>query len=86
MKRHRGQMSDSLRLGTVLTLAGHTHGGQVYVPGFGAPIANSRYGQKYLRGLKEENGRRLITSVGLGTSILPVRFCSVPEIVSIEWR
>ena len=71
---------------TVLTLAGHTHSGQVYVPGFGAPIANSRYGQKYLRGLKEENGRRLITSVGLGTSILPVRFCSVPEIVSIEWR
>ena len=35
---------------------------------------------------QEENGRRLITSVGLGTSILPVRFCSVPEIVSIEWR
>lgn len=71
---------------TVLTLAGHTHGGQVYIPGLGAPISNSRYGQKYLRGLKEEAGRRLITTVGLGTSVLPVRFCSIPEIVSIEWQ
>ncbi len=71
---------------TVMTLAGHTHGGQVYIPGLGAPISNSRYGQKYLRGLKEEAGRRLITTVGLGTSVLPVRFCSIPEIVSIEWQ
>lgn len=70
----------------LLTLAGHTHGGQVYIPGFGAPVSNSRYGQKYLRGLKEEGGRRLITTLGLGTSVLPVRFCSVPEIVVIEWQ
>ena len=34
-----------------LVLSGHTHGGQVVVPGFGAPRVPSRYGQKYLHGL-----------------------------------
>ena len=34
-----------------LVLSGHTHGGQVVVPRFGAPIVPSRYGQKYLHGL-----------------------------------
>ena len=34
-----------------LVLSGHTHGGQIVVPGFGAPIVPSRYGQKYLYGL-----------------------------------
>lgn len=70
----------------VLTLAGHTHGGQVRLPFVGAPIANSRYGQKYLYGLKEENGHRLIVTAGLGTSLLPMRFGSVPEIVVIGWQ
>lgn len=37
------------------------------------------------KGLIEENGKRLITTTGIGTSILPVRFNCAPEIVVIEF-
>lgn len=64
----------------VLTLAGHTHGGQVRVPGWGTPIVPSRYGSRYVAGLVEEDGKRLFVTPGLGTSILPVRFLVPPEV------
>lgn len=68
-----------------LVLAGHLHGGQIMIPGVKPVYIPSEYGMKYLYGLKEENGKTLYTSNGLGTSILPVRFNSVPEIVVIEF-
>lgn len=64
-----------------LTVAGHTHGGQVRLPGLGTPIVPSRYGSRYVRGLVEENGRTLFVTSGLGSSILPVRFRVPPEVV-----
>ncbi len=70
----------------VLTLAGHTHGGQIYIPFLGAPISNSRFGQKYLRGHIKEGKKNMIVSVGLGTSVLPIRFFAVPEIVVINFE
>lgn len=66
-----------------LTLAGHTHGGQVRVLGY-APIVPSRFGQRYLYGHIVENGRHLVVSAGLGCSGFPVRLGSPPEIVMIE--
>lgn len=63
-----------------LTIAGHTHGGQVYIPGVGRPITPSKYGQRYAIGHVIEDGRHLFVSSGLGTSILPVRFLVPPEI------
>ena len=68
-----------------LTLAGHTHGGQVRIPKFGPIFTASRYGDKYTKGLVEEKGRKLITTTGIGTSILPIRFNCMPEIVVIEF-
>ncbi|HVE58915.1 MAG TPA: metallophosphoesterase, partial [Pyrinomonadaceae bacterium] len=38
-----------------LMLAGHTHGGQVWLPVIGTPIVPSSYGQKYAYGHKREN-------------------------------
>jgi predicted MPP superfamily phosphohydrolase len=64
-----------------LTLAAHTHGGQVNVPIFGRPIVPSRFGQRYAYGLIEENGKKLFVTGGIGTSIWPVRFRVAPEIV-----
>ena len=64
-----------------LTLAGHTHGGQVNLPLLGRPIVPSRYGRRYAAGEVEENGRRLFVTTGVGTSIIPVRFRVPPEIV-----
>jgi len=65
-----------------LTVAGHTHGGQIRIGGY-APIVPSRYGQRYLYGHIVEDGRNLIVSAGLGCSTLPVRFGVPPEIVVI---
>jgi len=63
-----------------LTIAAHTHGGQVYVPGVGRPIVPSSYGERFAIGHVVEQGRHLFVSSGLGTSILPVRFLVPPEI------
>jgi len=64
-----------------LTLAGHTHGGQVDLPIAGRLIVPSSFGQRYAYGLVEENGKKLIVTGGIGTSILPVRFRVPPEVV-----
>lgn len=69
-----------------LVLAGHTHGGQVKIPFFGAVFVPSIYGRRYAEGLFNENGLKMIVSKGLGTSQLPIRFNCKPEIVVIEFE
>ena len=64
----------------VLTLAGHTHGGQVNLPVLGRRVVPSRYGDRYAIGLVYEAGHSLFVTPGIGTSILPVRFRVPPEI------
>lgn len=66
-----------------LVLSGHTHGGQVVVPGYGAPIVPSRYGQKYVRGLVHGPTCPVFITRGVGTVTPPVRFCCRPEVVLI---
>ncbi|HEU4402338.1 MAG TPA: metallophosphoesterase [Candidatus Polarisedimenticolia bacterium] len=63
-----------------LTIASHTHGGQVYIPLLGRPIVPSKYGERFAIGPIVEEGRHLFVSPGLGTSIIPVRFLVPPEI------
>ncbi len=69
-----------------LTLAGHTHGGQVDLPLFGRRIVPSRYGARYAAGHIVENGRHLFVTTGVGTSIIPVRFRVPPEIALLTLR
>ena len=66
-----------------LTLAGHTHGGQVRLPLLGRPIVPSQFGQRYAAGQVVEGSRRLFVATGLGTSILPVRFRVPPSVAVI---
>jgi uncharacterized protein len=66
-----------------LTLSGHTHGGQVRLLGY-SPVVPSKYGNRYAYGHVVEDGRHLIVSGGLGTSILPVRLGVPPEILLVE--
>ncbi|MFI3299930.1 MAG: metallophosphoesterase [Candidatus Gastranaerophilales bacterium] len=68
-----------------LTLAGHTHGGQVRFPFLGALVIPSKYGNKYAKGLIEEDKKKMIVTTGLGTSILHLRFNCFPEIVVIDF-
>jgi predicted MPP superfamily phosphohydrolase len=69
-----------------LTLAGHTHGGQVAIPWVRRPFVPSRYGERYVRGNIVEGGRHLHVSSGIGTSGLPLRFLRPPELVSLTLR
>jgi predicted MPP superfamily phosphohydrolase len=67
-----------------LTVAGHTHGGQVSLPFVGRPVVPSKFGQRYAFGHVVEGGRHLFVSGGVGTSIIPVRFRVPPEIVILR--
>ena len=72
--------------GSALMLAGHTHCGQLRFPWIGAPATKSRYGDLYACGLKRENGNVLVVGAALGTSLLPFRFGTRPEVWLIELR
>ncbi|MBL8587338.1 MAG: metallophosphoesterase [Methylobacteriaceae bacterium] len=67
-----------------LTISGHTHGGQVHLPILGSPHVKAHRGRRYVYGHIVENGRHLIISAGLGTSVAPVRLLRPPEIVEIN--
>lgn len=69
-----------------LTLAGHTHGGQVRLPLIGAPIVPSAFGQRYARGQVVEGGRHLFVSTGIGTSDIPIRLGVPPTIFVLTVR
>lgn len=75
-----------LRIRPSLTLAGHTHGGQVMLPLVGRPVVPSEFGRRYAYGHVVEEGRHLFVTSGVGTSILPVRFLVPPEIVVLTLR
>jgi len=69
-----------------LMLSGHTHGGQITFFGLFAPITHSKYGQKYISGVKKENNTTLIISNGVGTIIAPLRFFAPPQIIVIKLK
>lgn len=69
-----------------LTLAGHTHGGQVRIPGIGALVDNCDLPLHMARGLSAYTQRMwLHVSAGLGTSLYaPVRFACRPEATVLD--
>ena len=68
-----------------LQLSGHSHGGQVVIPGIGAPVL-PRYGRKYYSGLYQVEGMWQYTNRGLGTIHPRVRFNCRPEITLMTLR
>lgn len=77
---HNPDVFPTLPPGIIMTLAGHTHGGQVSIPFIGRPIVPSKYKQRYAIGHIIENNRHLFVTPGIGTSGLAVRFGVPPEI------
>lgn len=72
--------------GVDLYLAGHTHGGQWRLPGFGAVFTSSYYWKRYEAGLYQEGDTLLYVSRGLGMEgygAPRARFFCRPELVSI---
>lgn len=65
-----------------LQLSGHTHGGQVNLPGHG-PLILPRYGKKYHTGLYRLQQMWVYTNRGIGVGGIPVRFNCPPEVTEI---
>jgi predicted MPP superfamily phosphohydrolase len=65
----------------VVTLAAHTHGGQIWLPGIG-PLGRvpMKLGPDHYRWLSEVNGMKLFTTVGVSESGGPIRFLTPPEV------
>lgn len=66
-----------------LSVAGHTHGGQIRFPFIGSveSVIPSRYGKKFVYGHVQEDGKDLFVSSGLGTTGLPLRLLTPPQIL-----
>lgn len=69
-----------------LLIAGHTHGGQVWLPVLGRPMVPSSYGQKYAAGHVRDGELDVFVTTGVGTSILPFRLMVPPEIAVLTVR
>ena len=67
-----------------LYLCGHTHGGQICLPGGRPVILHLRHGRRYYRGLWRYGAMTGFTSQGAGTVGIPVRFNTVSEIALIR--
>jgi predicted MPP superfamily phosphohydrolase len=70
-----------------LYLCGHTHGGQIALPLYGAVITLSEFGKKYEAGMYTVGGTILYVNRGIGIEPLPlpqIRFCARPEITVFD--
>jgi len=73
------------RAGYDLVLAGHTHGGQLRIPGVGALVDNCDLPLGKARGLSRHDASWLHVSAGLGESLYsPVRFACPPEATVLD--
>lgn len=68
-----------------LAICGHTHGGQIVFFGR-SPHASSIYGDRFRTGWIRENNQDILVSNGVGTSILPMRIGTRPQIHRITLR
>jgi hypothetical protein len=76
-------MPEAVSLGIDLYLCGHTHGGQVRLPLFGALVTSSEFWKRYEMGLYQEGATTLYVSRGLGLEGMGaprIRFLAPPEI------
>jgi hypothetical protein len=73
-------------LGIDLSLAGHTHGGQVTLEYISPDISPARLITRYVRGWFQKAGSQLYVNRGIGTIFSPVRFGAPPEITVYELK
>jgi predicted MPP superfamily phosphohydrolase len=68
-----------------LLVCGHTHGGQIRFPFFGAVVVPSRYEARYAAGFHREGNVLMYVSRGIG-AIPPVRILCKPEVATFTLR
>jgi len=69
-----------------LILTGHTHGGQIDLPLITRIILPLKHDKDYKKGQFKDNSSTLYVNRGIGTTILPARFNSLPEITVISFK
>lgn len=74
----------AVELGIDLTLAGHTHGGQLSLEFLRRGLSLARLETPYVSGWYEKAGAQLYVNRGIGTTGFPIRFGSPPEITVLE--
>lgn len=80
-----GIIEEAISKSIPLVLVGHTHGGQIKIPLLGAPItASGTFFDQYVQGLYVNGQTQMYINRGLGTTGLPLRFLSRPEVVFIR--
>ncbi|MCB8815806.1 metallophosphoesterase [Desulfosporosinus shakirovi] len=80
-------LDDVAKNGADLLLTGHTHGGQIRLPGFGPLITNTYLGDLgFYEGYHVINGVPLYINTGIGESMIPLRFNVPPEIAFFTLR
>ena len=71
------RLTEAQQLAIPAVLSGHTHGGQIVLPGIGA-IAAREF--PVVAGLAQRNGTSIFVSRGVGTVYVPVRVNCPPEV------
>jgi hypothetical protein len=85
---HRPDLFDqAVDAGIVLTLSGHTHGGQLALPWFGGQRRNlAEFVTRYDRGLYRRGSSSLYVNCGLGVTAQRIRLFTPREITVVEMR
>ncbi len=74
------------RMGVDLYLCGHTHAGQVCLPGGRPVITHLSRGRRFYKGTWAHRGMVGVTNAGAGTSGVPVRFNTRGEVLVLTLR
>lgn len=83
---HEPDFADEAALKPVdLQLSGHSHGGQIWIPGIGSPWLPA-LAREYPRGLYKVGKLTLYTNIGIGTIRAPIRINCPPEVTLITLR
>jgi len=82
---HEPDFADMIGPGFDLQLSGHSHGGQVRIPGL-PPLHTPIYGQKYPEGLQQANNHWVYTTRGVGMMGPQIRAFCPPEVTVLTIR
>ena len=80
---HEPDYADQAPLGMSLQISGHSHAGQIRLPGL-PPLHCPEWGQRYPEGLQQAQNHQVYTTRGVGMMGPQIRFCCPPEITVLR--